>query len=90
MRKTAYLLILLAALVANCGGGKSISPAECTPVVESMIENFKKLNPDKAEEFEKNKLMIVPALQKECESGKFDLTCLKNAKDPIAIQSCKK
>ncbi|HMV81259.1 MAG TPA: TIGR04454 family lipoprotein [Leptospiraceae bacterium] len=89
MRKTAYLLILLAALVANCGGGKSISPAECTPVVESMIENFKKMNPDKADEFDKQKLMILPALQKECESGKYKLDCLKNVKDYLALQSCK-
>ncbi|HMV81258.1 MAG TPA: TIGR04454 family lipoprotein [Leptospiraceae bacterium] len=66
------------------------SKAECAPVVESIIENFKIVNPDKAEEIENQKSMIVPALQSECESGKYDLICMKNAKDPIAIQSCKK
>jgi small lipoprotein (TIGR04454 family) len=90
MNKITLLLLLLAAFaVGNCKD-KSISAAECTPVVEAMFENFKKMAPDSAEEADKKKMMLLPVLQKECESGKFDLACLKVAKDMMALQTCKK
>lgn len=74
-------------LFLNCKDN-SVSEAECTPVINSMLENFAKAAPEG--DLEKIKVAIVPALQKECQSGKYNLDCLKNAKTPVELQSCKK
>ncbi|MCB1176496.1 MAG: TIGR04454 family lipoprotein [Leptospiraceae bacterium] len=68
----------------------SVSPEECFPVVESLLENFGDMNPNATdEEKEKARVMLKPVLQKECESGKYDLDCLRSAKSIAELQSCK-
>jgi len=73
--------------VINCKDN-SVSEAECTPVVQSMFDNFSKAAPEG--DIEKAKMMLVPMLQKECQSGKYNLDCLKNSKTITELQLCKK
>ncbi|MCB1178841.1 MAG: TIGR04454 family lipoprotein [Leptospiraceae bacterium] len=83
------ILLLLAITVFNCKD-QSVSSAECTPVVQSMLGNFGDMNPNATdEEKEKAKVMLTPVLQKECESGKYKLECLKSAKSIAELQNCK-
>ena len=82
---TLALLSLL--LVINCKDN-SVSEAECTPVVQSMFDNFSKAAPEG--DMEKAKMMLLPMLQKECQSGKYGLDCLKNSKTIAELQLCKK
>jgi small lipoprotein (TIGR04454 family) len=91
MKITLTLLISLMALgLINCKGN-SVSSAECAPVVQAMMENMSSaVEGVSPEEQEKGKAMLLPVFQKECESGKYDLECLKTAKSIAALQTCKK
>jgi small lipoprotein (TIGR04454 family) len=85
-------LLVLAAFAAllftvNCKDN-SVSEAECTPVVQTMFENFSKLAPEG--DIEKAKMVLIPMLQKECQSGKYELQCLAGAKSIQELQLCKK
>jgi small lipoprotein (TIGR04454 family) len=87
---TLSLILLLSISMANCKD-QSVSSAECTPIVQAMLTNFGDVNPNAtAEDKEKAKVVLTPVLQKECESGKFNLECLKNAKSIAELQGCKK
>ncbi|HNN03980.1 MAG TPA: TIGR04454 family lipoprotein [Leptospiraceae bacterium] len=89
MRKINHIVMyIFMATFVNCSN-KVVPSDECIPVVEAMFENFQKLNPDKAQSYADQKHSIMSVLQKECESGKYRLDCLKTAKDSIAIQACK-
>lgn len=81
-------MIFLSLFVFNCKDN-SVSEAECTPVVQSMIDNLSKAIPD-MKDLEKTKMMLVPMFQKECQSGKYNLDCLKNVKNLQEVQTCKK
>jgi small lipoprotein (TIGR04454 family) len=85
-------LILLTLVVATSNCKKNIiSPEECAPVVQSMIENLSSsMENVSPEEKEKAKALVVPVFQKECESGKYDLNCLKSVKSVVELQTCKK
>lgn len=84
-------LSILSIALFNCKGN-SVSSAECAPVVQSMIENMSTVAGDNTspEEQEKAKALLTPVFQKECESGKYDLNCLKTAKSIPELQTCKK
>lgn len=87
--KLLISLIVLGLLTLNCKG-KSVSAEECNPVVESMLQNFSSLLTDKSpEEVQQMINMTRPVLQKECESGKYKLDCLKTAKSLEELQTCK-
>ena len=88
MKKSILLIAILPLLTFGNCKDNSVSEAECTPVVNTMFENFKAAVP--GDEIEKNKPMIVLTLQKECQSGKFNLDCLKTAKTITDLQLCKK
>lgn len=77
-------------LTVMCGGPKH-SAEECAPIVEEMLTNLTAgQKADDTANIATMKATLVPVLQKECMSGKFDLTCLKSAKSIPAIQACKK
>lgn len=60
-------------------------------IVESMLGNISSVLTDKSpEEIQQLKNVTRPVLQKECESGKYDLECLKTAKSVEQLQTCKK
>lgn len=83
-------LIFLSLLILNCKG-KSVSAEECSPVVEAMLGNFSSVLADKPQEEVQQMLNLTrPILQKECESGKYNLECLKTAKSIEQLQTCKK
>lgn len=87
---TISLILLLSISLANCKD-TSVSAAECTPIVQTMLTNFGDVNPGATpEEKEKAKTILTPVIQKECESGKYNLECLKNAKSIAELQGCKK
>ncbi|EMM71538.1 putative lipoprotein [Leptospira weilii str. 2006001855] len=89
------LMIFLGALTVlsltvACPGSK-YSAEECAPIVDEMLTNLTAgQKPEDAASIATMKATLVPVLQKECMSGKFDLTCLKSAKSIPAIQACKK
>lgn len=87
MKKSILLLAILPFLIFGNCKDKSISEAECTPVVNTMFENIKAAVPS-GDEIERNKVMLIATLQKECQSGKFNLDCLKNAKSITEIPLC--
>lgn len=88
--KLLISLIVIGILTFNCKG-KTVSAEECNPVVESMLGNFSSLLADKSpEEVQQMKNLTRPILQKECESGKYKLDCLKTAKSLEELQTCKK
>ncbi|ASV13557.1 MULTISPECIES: TIGR04454 family lipoprotein [Leptospira] len=77
-------------LTVACPGSKH-SAEECSPIVDEMLTNLTAgQKPEDAANIATMKATLVPVLQKECMSGKFDLTCLKSAKSIPAIQACKK
>ncbi len=87
--KRIISLVILGLLTFNCKD-KSVSSEECTPVVDTMLENFSSLLKDKPEEeIQQMKNLTKPILQKECESGKYKLDCLKTAKSLEELQTCK-
>ncbi|MDX1961134.1 MAG: TIGR04454 family lipoprotein [Leptospiraceae bacterium] len=91
MKNLTLLLILSLCFAFSSCKDNSVSSAECTPVVEAMFENLKKMAPaDAQEQVDQKKAMLIPVLQKECEKGVYDLNCLKNAKDIASLQLCKK
>ncbi len=91
MKKLTILAIAFAMIAFTNCKDKSVSSAECTPIVQSMLENFSSMAANATdEEKEKTKMMLTPVLQKECESGKYDLNCLKSAKTLPELQTCKK
>ncbi|MCX7999998.1 MAG: TIGR04454 family lipoprotein [Leptospiraceae bacterium] len=82
--------IILGTIVFHCKG-KAVSSEECNPVVESMLGNISSVLVDKSpEEIQQLKNLTRPVLQKECETGKYDLGCLKTAKSIEQLQACKK
>ncbi|TGK32571.1 TIGR04454 family lipoprotein [Leptospira gomenensis] len=93
MKKVLMISLSVAAVLSMtvmCGGPKHTAE-ECAPIVEEMLTNL--TAGQKAEDtanIATMKATLVPVLQKECMSGKFDLTCLKSAKSIPAIQACKK
>jgi small lipoprotein (TIGR04454 family) len=89
MKKLASISVLLVLLgLLNCKDN-SVSEAECTPVVQSMFDTFAKATPNESD-LEKSKMMLMPMLMKECQSGKYNLECLQNSKNITEIQTCKK
>ncbi|MCB1193368.1 MAG: TIGR04454 family lipoprotein [Leptospiraceae bacterium] len=100
MRLTIFSMILsLSILAINCKGVK-VSSAECEPIVKKIIETFEKqaitenateeeISQKKAE-FDVQKQAILPMLEKECMSGKYDLKCLESIQNIATIQTCKK
>ncbi len=66
----------------------SVSEAECAPVVQVMFENFSELAPEG--DIDKEKMVLIPMLQKECQSGKYELSCLSNVKSIAELRVCKK
>jgi len=81
---------LAIAAFANCKGNQ-YSKKECEPIVNQMIENFSRnLKPEEAEKLSALKVQLIPTLQKECMSGKYDLECLKQSTNVMGIQTCKK
>lgn len=91
--KKAYFSILssmLFALLISCGGAK-VSQAECEPVVSDMLKNlYSAQTPEQSEKFRAVQAQISTQLTKECMTGKYDLTCLRSAKNLTALGTCKK
>ncbi|TGK09086.1 TIGR04454 family lipoprotein [Leptospira fletcheri] len=92
MKKLSFAILsaLILAAIVSCGGPK-VSQAECEPVVNDLFKNL--TEGKSAEEIEKlNSLRpsLSPMLLKECMSGKYELSCLKSAKDIQALAVCKK
>lgn len=69
---------------------KPLTVKDCNKVMNTVYENMKKDNLENAEEIEKKREMIFPALMRECESRKYNLECLMNAKSIAEISQCKK
>ncbi|MCB1176497.1 MAG: TIGR04454 family lipoprotein [Leptospiraceae bacterium] len=75
-------------LVSKLGkSGSSVTPEQCAPTVQIMLQNFKKQNPNTTASEQQ---MLAPILQKECESGKYNVDCMKLAKTTEELQLCKK
>lgn len=64
--------------------------AECTAIANVLIENFKNYSPENSKDIEDRKSFLISGIQKECESRKYDLNCLKNAKNLAEMNVCKK
>lgn len=88
MKKILVLAAFAAILFTVTCKDTSVSEAECTPVVQAMFENFSKLAPEG--DIDKAKMVLIPMLQKECQSGKYELSCLSSAKSIQELQLCKK
>lgn len=69
---------------------KPLTVKDCDKIMNTVYENMKKENPENAEEIEKKRDMIFPSLMRECQSGKYNLSCLINAKNIVEISECKK
>ena len=84
-----YIFVLcFLALFSNCSQNK-YSPAECEPVVQQLVDNLSKdLSEKEQSKLNALKSNMMPVLEKECMSGKYELECLKAAKNPLAIQAC--
>jgi len=92
MKKMIYTAMLLS-LIAGMGNckGNQYSSAECEPVINQMLVNFTKdLQPEEVDKLATLKSQLLPMLQKECMSGKYELECLKNATNIASLQVCKK
>lgn len=94
MKNFLFLIAAMAlALAMNCKGS-SVSSAECEPIVNKLFENVsKELAKEKPEEAEKISMLkatLLPTIQKECMSGKYNLDCLGKANNIAALQACKK
>ncbi|MBE7413597.1 MAG: TIGR04454 family lipoprotein [Leptospiraceae bacterium] len=91
MKKILFLIVVVGfVLTMNCKGS-SVSSAECEPIVNKLFENLsKELKPEEAEKVSMMKATLLPTIQKECMSGKYDLDCLSKATNIAALQACKK
>ncbi len=89
----SFLILTVSVVLAitmNCKGS-SVSSAECEPIVNKLIENImKEMKPEEVEKFSMLKATMVPSIQKECMSGKYNLDCLSKASNIAALQACKK
>lgn len=88
MKKLILSLAIFSLTLLGACKDTSISEAECSPVVDTMFENFKTAMPEG--EADKAKVVLLPMLQKECQSGKYKLDCLQTAKTLPELQLCKK
>ena len=90
IKKITVISLLAIVAFANCKGNQ-YSKKECEPIVSQMLVNFSKnLKPEEVEKLSALKVQLIPTLQKECTSGKYDLECLKQSSNVMAIQTCKK
>ncbi|PJZ70692.1 TIGR04454 family lipoprotein [Leptospira perolatii] len=92
MKKLSFAILPALALfvMVSCGGAK-VSQAECEPVVNDLFQNLTQgKSPEETEKLNSLKPSLAPMLLKECMSGKYDLSCLKSAKDIQALAVCKK
>lgn len=64
--------------------------AECSAIAKVLIENFKNFNQENSEKIENQRIVLISGIQKECESRRYDLDCLKNAKNIAEMNVCKK
>ncbi len=63
---------------------------KCSKITESIIDSYDKLNKSATEEEKyKSRLMLTPVLNKECESGKYDLECLSSVNSVLKYKDCK-
>ncbi|HMZ60808.1 MAG TPA: TIGR04454 family lipoprotein [Leptospiraceae bacterium] len=64
--------------------------AECNAIANILIENFKSFSPENSKEIESRRFILISGIQKECENRRYDLDCLRHAKNPAEMNVCKK
>lgn len=78
------------ALLRKCGKSSPSLRGQCSAAADTVIKNFKKANPAKADTIEDQKASLKYTLMQDCRTGEYDIDCLKKVKDPVSIQSCRK
>ncbi|HMV81257.1 MAG TPA: TIGR04454 family lipoprotein [Leptospiraceae bacterium] len=77
-------------LLRKCGKASPSLRGQCSAAADTVIKNFKKANPAKADTIEDQKASLKYALMQDCRTGEYDIDCLKKVKDPVSIQPCRK
>ena len=86
MKKICFICFIC--FILSCSQNK-VSAEECESVVEELSKNLlDNLSEEEKTKWNTLKSNMIPVLEKECRSGKYELSCLRNAKDPLSLRSC--